>query len=546
MGNPFRLRALVVTAGVLAVATAAMLLALALRVSGDDDPILPALGSSYTEAVPGTWQRVNPFFSANNPVDQDLVALVFNGLVRTGEGGMMEPDLAEGLPTISTDGRTYTFTLREGLRWHDGEPVTAEDVVFTIERVRAVDFAGDTELALAWNDIDAVELVDERRVSITLPQRSSPFLARTATLPILPMHLLDGLSSDEMLQAAFNSSPVGTGPYRLVSLTGERAELRAHDAYHLGQPNIDRLTLRFYSNFSSAVRALETGAVDGLFAADPPADAAPVLEVDGVVMVQPTRFSNTVLYLNNAQAALFQDPRVRQAISLAIDRGAIATAAFGGYFEPSASPIAPGSWAYAGDYDSTEVAIEEAEALLEDAGWVRHPTTGIRTSSGQEFRITIRTDDDPERLAVAQAVTAQLDRIGIKTTVASTTFAVLRRDFLQTRSYQAALIDWDQGPDPDPYFGWHSSQLGAAGLNIANYTDISSDFLIERGRESTDIGIRTEMYRQFQEIWSGTAPSVILGYPTYLYAFAAGVEPDLFQNLAAPSKRFANIHRWRV
>jgi peptide/nickel transport system substrate-binding protein len=429
------------------------------------------------------------------------------------------------------------------LQWHDGEDLTSADVLFTIEQVRAQGFRGPPELAAAWADVTA-RSVDERTVELTLPEASAPFLARVATLPILPRHLLNELTPQQMYQSPFNSAPVGTGPYRLTSLTATEASLRANQSYHLGRPAIDQVRLRFFSDYAGALRAFADGQADGLFAADPQVQGEQLLSLPNVELMTSARFRYDIIYLNNSQAAFFQDPEVRRALSLALDRDAISNEVYGGFLHVSASPVAPFSWAYFADYDLADASREQAAALLDEAEWTRDPTTGIRTREGQEFRITIRTDDDPRRVALARAVATQLDAVGIKATVASTTFTVLRRDFLQTRRYEAAVVSWDQGPDPDPYFGWHSSQLGVAGLNVANYTNGSADLLIEEARQSSDGEWRLEMYRQFQEIWDSTAPSLVIGYDTYLYAFAEDVDAVVDQSLTSQSSRFSNIHLW--
>jgi peptide/nickel transport system substrate-binding protein len=543
MGDAIRVRPFVLVALVFLLAVLAAAGALLLRARGDDETVIPAALSTYVEAVPGTWQRVNPLFASENPVDQDLVALLFNGLVRIGDHGVVEPDLAEALPAVGPDGRTYTFRLREGLRWHDGEPVTSSDVLFTIDQITAPGFRGPTETAAAWSEI-VVDFVDDRTVEFTLPEPSAPFLARVAGTPILPRHLLEGLSPQQLEQAPFNSKPVGTGPYRVSSLSATEANLRANQSYHLGRPRIEQVRLRFFSDHTSALRAFQDGEVDGLFVAEPRAFGDAAIAVPDTNIVTSIRFRYDIIYLNNSQADLFRDGQVRRALSLALDRAEIVRDVYDGFATASASPVTPGSWAYFPEYDATALALNQAESLLDEAGWLRHSSTGIRTREGAEFRITIRTDDDPGRVALGRAIASQLDRVGIKATVASTTFTVLRRDFLQERLYEVAIVSWDQGADPDPYFGWHSSQLGAAGLNIANFTNGSADLLIEEARQSTDGEWRLEMYRQFQEIWETTAPSLVVAYPTYIYAFAAGVRPVIDETLQSPGARFSNIHLW--
>jgi peptide/nickel transport system substrate-binding protein len=209
------------------------------------------------------------------------------------------------------------------------------------------------------------------------------------------------------------------------------------------------------------------------------------------------------------------------------------------------SAIPPGSWAHAKEYDRTEQDLPTAKRLLEEAGWLPHPTSRILIREGQEFRFTIRTDNDPQRLAAANEIARELEALGIRANVASTTFSVLLRDFLQERKYDAAIAGWDQGPDPDPYSSWHSSQMGAAGLNIGNFADPVVDELISFGRTRTDLEVRKDAYRQFQEKWEELVPGVVLAYPRYTYIRRSSFDGELPAVLTTPSHRFADIHRWK-
>ena len=531
--------------GLLAVlAAGAAGLAVYLRVTGEDRPVIQQ-GTSYTEALVGTWQRVNPLFTSENPVDADLSAIIFSGLVRVGSNGQAEPDLAD-LPLITEGGRTYTFTLREGARWHDGEPVTSSDVLFTLEAITAVGFRGPSDVASLWSAIEVIA-PDDRTVVLRLPEANAPFLVRNATIGILPAHLLNGLSPQELYDAPFNSAPVGTGPYRITTLSTSEARLEANANYHLGSPQIEELRFRFFPEYGMALRAMENNEVEGIFFRDIPTagQSEQVAMMGDITAAVVSRSAFLPLYLNNDAAELFGDPQVRRAISLAIDRGAIAEAVYGENAIPSASPISPHSWAYDPGYDEQGVDLDEARQLLDDAGWVVSATTGTRVRLGSEFRFVIRVDDDPARVQVAQLIVEQLEPLGIRASVASTSFTVLRRDFLQERRYQAAIAGWVQGPDPDPYFGWHSSQMGSAGANIANHSDAVADRLIEEGRQSTDPATREDMYRQFQEVWSNTVPSIVIAYTNYTYARTSGVEIRLPEMLNAPSQRFSFVHEWR-
>lgn len=531
-------------ASVIVLAAGATGIALYLGLSGRDSIIL-SQGEVYSEAVTGTWQRVNPLFAGTNEVDADLSQLVFSGLIRLGPDGQLQPDLA-ALPQLSDEGRTYTFKLKKNLTWTDGQPLTASDVEFTIRRLGAADFRGDQSLAEGWLGVE-VSAPDAATVVIKLKQASAPFLARNATLGILPEHLLGGLSAAELLDAPFNAQPVGSGPFKVASLDSREAKLVANESYHLGAPGLSEIRLRFYPDYSSALRALQGGDVNGFMPRETllPAQISELRKAKGVKVDDLTRAVSNVLYLNNARAALFEDPTVRRAINLALDRETMANRVYGGAAAASSSPMTPGTWAYSKAHDSTQANLGEASKLLDEAGWKLHPTTGTLVKDGGEFRFTIRTDNDPARVRLATEVAQQLDTVGIRVTVATTTFTVLRRDFLQTRQYEAALVGWDQGADPDPYFGWHSSQMGTAGLNLANFEDTVSDELIAKGRTTNDLGVRKDAYEQFQDVWTEQAPSVILVYPKFVYVHTDSLKGTTEVVLFTAAQRFYDVQKWR-
>lgn len=534
-------RRTVILAAGLVVAVLAAAGAIALWFNDDDGAVLEP-GRGYTEAVTGTWQRVNPLFAAANPVDADLATLVFSSLVRIAPDGTVVPDLAE-LPAVTDGGETYTFTIRDGARWHDGQPVTARDVAFTIERVKSPDF-DDPALAEGWIGTE-VETPDERTVVVRLRQPSAPFLARSATVGILPEHILGSMSTSEMENAPFNARPVGSGPFVVESMDSREARLVANADYYFGPPALARITLRPYPTAAAAVQAYLDGEADGVLAAGDPSGTlrAQLEAVDGGTADIRQGARQALLYLNTS-SALFRDERVRRALSLAIDRAAIVDEVYGGLATASSSPVAPGTWAYDPTVDVTEPGIEQARELLKQAGWTEQPQTGILTREGGEFRFTIRVDDDPVRVALAQAVAAGIEPLGIRATVVSTSFAVLRRDFLQERRYDAAIADWDTGPDPDPYFGWHSSQLGSAGLNFANFEDTVIDDLIARARTTDSHDVRMDTYRQLQEIWQSLVPGVVIAYPGHVYAQRESIQGVSSGVLFTDAGRFFDIHRW--
>ncbi|MFN0096900.1 MAG: peptide ABC transporter substrate-binding protein [Dehalococcoidia bacterium] len=514
------------------------------RQDNDADDLPAGPRDSYIEGVVGTWQRVNPLFASTSGVDEDLVSLLFSGLLRLTPDGSVAPDLAE-LPEISDGGRTYTFTLRQGLTWHDGKPVSARDVAFTIERIVEPNFRGDPALVEAWTGVE-VEPVDERTVVLRLRQANAPFLARSATIGILPEHLLSGLTAVQLFDSPFNRAPVGSGPYRLESLDTREAQLVANERYHLGAPKLTTLRFRFFPDSPSALRALQAREIQGAFFREALTrdERAAAGEVAGLTVTDIPRAAHLVLYLNNQTLNLFADTNVRRAISLALNRDRLLDRTLAGTALLSSSPVSPASWAYSQEYDRPTPDVPEARRLLERAGWRPGPS-GVLTKEGTELRFTIRTDNDPARVEIATEIAAQLEPLGIRANVAATTFAVLQKDFLQERRYDAAVAGFDQGADPDPYFGWHSSQLGTAGLNIANFSDLVVDELIAKARTSNDSEVRKDLYRQYQEKWAELTPSIVLGYPSYVYARSSAIRGVPFGLIANPAQRFFDIQRWQ-
>lgn len=542
--TPTRSRRPIIFAAIFLLAVLAAVAAFVVQIRGGGSASTLGGETSYTEAVAGAYQRINPLFASTNEVDTDLSRLVFAGLLRLGPDDSVRSDMAE-LPQVSPDGKTYTFKLKKNLNWQDGVAVTSRDVAFTIAALTDPDFKGDPALAEGWLGVET-ETPDDSTFVVHLKQPSAPFLARSATIGILPQHLLGGLNAAAIFDASFNTAPIGSGPYRLASIDGREAKLTSYSDYHLGKPALDTIHIRFYADYSSALRGVATGEARGLMLRESLTEAqvTEMQKLKGTKTDALARNASVILYLNNDRAQFFQDERVRRAVSMALDRKAISDRVFFGVATPSSSPIAPGTWAYAKQYDTVQPQVAEAKKLLADAGWKPHPTTGILVNGGAEFRITLRTDNDPVRVAVANEVARQLDTIGIRATVVSTTFSVLRRDFLQSRDYDAAIAGWSQGPDPDPYFGWHSTQTGAAGLNLANFADAVADELIAKGRTSNDSEVRKDAYRQFQEVWTEKAPSVVLVYPQYLYAHPENLEGIAPGVLSAGADRFADVQKW--
>ena len=503
----------------------------------------PQAATTYREGVAGAYSRINPLYDSFNEVDSDLTALIFSGLTRLGPNGEVRPDLAESWD-ISSDGLTYTFHLRPNVTWHDGEPFTADDVLFTYSAIQDPKFHGDPALKELFRSI-TVAKVDDATVTLRLTQPFAPLLAHL-TVGILPTHLLGSLDADALYSGPFNQQPVGTGPFRLTDISSQRAVLDANTAYYAGAPNIRRFELRFYPDEPSLLTALKAGGVDNaLFRS--PLDASDLRDLesnsDWRVLHLPSTTS-TVLYFNNAITPL-QDKKVRQALAYATDRGHIIAAILNGQAVQADSVIPVGTWAYSAVLDRYAYDPTQAAKLLEEGGWTLQGN-GVRAKDGQEMRLSIITNEDAQRLAAARAIAASWTAVGVPTDVSTLAPTTLLRDILTPRLFQVALYGYDGGPDPDPYPAYHTSQAVSGGDNLAGFSNPDADMLLQTARQTSDVSARLALYRQFQEVFASEVPTLPLFQRTLTYVVSrhlTGVGPLVLFN---SSSRFTEVRDWRT
>ncbi len=496
----------------------------------------------YVEAVVGTPSRVNPLFAQLNDADRDLVSLVFSGLTRLGPDGQVLPDLAESWET-SPDGKKVTFHLRPNVTWHTGVAFTAADVVFTYALLADPNLPGDPDQSALWRQISC-SAPNDLTVLCLLPEPFAPFLAYAA-IGILPKHFLEGADAKSLVDNPFNQTPVGTGPFRLVQLDQSRAVLSPNKSYHLGAPLLDEIDLRFYPDTTSAAAAVVRGDAQGVLldstASQDNLDT--VASLSGLKEYTANRTAYTVLYLNNSEPPL-NDAAVRRAIAEAVDVDAIIEDILGGRAVRADSPIVDGTWAFNTELEPYPHDLDDARDLLEAAGWTLPENEKIRSRNGVELRITLMTDNDPLRGALAEAISDQLAEIGIALTAVQEESSELLRNFLIPRHYQAAIFGWDPGPDPDPYPAWHSSQTSESGRNLAVYESQEADQLLEEARRTSDLDERQRLYYTFQEIFRDDVPSVLLYYPISSYFVTDQVKGIQLGTLFSNSSRFQNVQQW--
>ncbi len=504
-------------------------------------PEAPRPGGTYVEGVVGQLGSLNPLFGEATAGPNDLDALLFEPLVRVLPTGTVQGRLASRWE-VSPDGRSYAFTLRPNARWSDGSPVTADDVVFTVRTVQDPQFPGAL-LNQSWKDIIATA-VDANHVRFALPGHNAGFLANLELLNIVPAHVLAGKTMAELASASPNLNPVGTGPFRMVANLGDRIQLE-RNPYAWRRPWLDSFMIRSFPSQAAALDALDRAQIDGLANLTPSGAAQQRANTQVTVLTTSTYQYAELLFNLKTDEPYFQDVRVRQAVAKAIDRTAIIRDVLGGQAVPDDSPIPRSiTWAYDSAAQQPPYDLTAAAKLLDDAGWTM--VNGIRSkgTTTLSFGLTVSSDVPPyER--VAETVARQLAQVGIVAEVRPVTTASLIHDYLNPRTFDMTLTAFDNGPDPDVYSFWHSSQAHPGGFNFAGMKkNVFIDGDLEDGRNTLDLTARAKAYATFQEDFAKEIPAIFLYSPRYVMAVNRRIHGVRLDSAIESEERYAYVSDW--
>ncbi len=558
-----RWQVLIISLGVVILAT--LLIYVALTFTSQPRP---GPGGTYIEGMVGQVHAINPLLCQLNDVDRDLCALVFNGLLYLDKNGVPQPDLAARPVEISPDGLVYTVTLRTNVRWQDGQPLTADDVLFTINLLKNPDFPGPQNQADLWRTVE-VSRVNPYNVSFTLQEPFAPF-PDYLTLGILPEHILRNVPVADFLSADFNLHPIGTGPFKVeeVGTLGGQVDhilLAANSQYFSDPPFLDRVEIKFYADDNAVFSAYRAGQVQGI-AKVAYADLPRLREYPKLNVFSAPLASYTLIFFNlsSPDVPFFQDKPVRQALSLALDRQKIIDQALGGNGIVVRGPILPDTWAFDPTLPIPQPDLNRARALLDSAGWKVNrggsssPSggviigsgdiqsslpIGIRAKDGRALAFTLLTSNDSAHLAMAQLVADQWLSIGVTVTVRSVPMLVT--NYLEPRSYEAVLIDLSLPGDPDPYPFWHETQV-SGGQNYSGHKDRDISEILEQARRTNDQNVRREFYQRFQKTFMDDVPAILLSQPIFTFGVDDHIRGVQIGPLEYPSDRFRTVGKWYI
>jgi len=507
--------------------------------------LVPGHGGVYTEAIVGSPKAINPLLASSNDADSDLCELIYSGLLRYDLDRTLQPDLAESY-SISDDGLTYRFVLRENVVWHDGQPFTANDVVFTIQSIQ--DTAVGSPLRGNFVGV-SVTAADDRTVELKLAQAYTPFI-HNLTIGILPAHLWEAISPENIALAEQNLKPIGTGPMKFASFTKNRqGDIKSYTvignpAYYGRQAHLEEIRFRFYPDTISAIDAQQSNAADGISFV-PKTMKAELERKDELVFQNLHLPQYTAVFFNQKNAVLKQLP-VKQALALAIDKTAIINDVLEGEADVINGPILPGFVGYNPELRRYDFDPAKAMQTLEDDGWKMDETAGVRVKNGSELRFTLTTVDQDEPVAVANLLKDYWEKIGVGVELSIIDSTRIQRTVIRPRDYEALLFGEIIGTDPDPYPFWHSTQGRDPGLNLSVYVNNDVDELLEGARKTTDEEQRRLKYLHFQNLLADDLPAIFLYNPTYTYGLPKNIKGFNLERISVPSDRLVGAEDWYI
>jgi peptide/nickel transport system substrate-binding protein len=509
----------------------------------------PEQGGVYTEALVGSLGRLNPLLDWNNTADRDVDRLLFSGLVRFDERGMPHADLADSWG-VSQDGTIYNFTIRPNAVWHDGTPVTSDDVIFTVEMMKSAGSLYPQDIKDLWGRVEVTRL-NEKNLKFTLPEPYVPFLDYL-TFGVVPKHLLEAIPPDQMTSAEFNINPVGTGPYKFDQLIVENGQIQglvlALSTNYYGTPSfIEQVVFRYYPTSAAAFEAYRQGEVSAVGQISLDVLTAALEEPNLSLYSSRLPQMGFVLFnLTDPELPFLQDVEVRRALMLGLNRPNIINTVLQGQAFVADSPILPGSWAYFDGMEKFEYDPDAAIALLKTEGYVIPSGGGdVRARDGIPLAFTMAHPDDAVHTQIAQAIQTQWAKIGVRVELQPQSYDQLVLTTLASRAFQAALVDLNlsRTPDPDPYPFWHQAEA-VGGQNYSGWDNRTASEYLEQARVTADYSLRAKLYRNFQVVFARELPALPLYIPVYSYGVDSQVQGVQIGPLYEPSDRLGTFTSW--
>lgn len=507
----------------------------------------PAPGGIFSAGLVGKFSNANPLY-ATGAADTAVSHLVFSGLLKYDTNNKLVGDLAKDWNLNSNQTR-YTVHLRQGLKWHDGKPFTADDVLFTYQMIQNPE--AQSALYSSWQGIK-VSKANAYTVNFDLrnPLSSFPY---SLTNGIVPEHAFKDIKPVQMRSAPFNTHPIGTGPFewKFVEVIGTKVDeiqqrilLAANSDYWAGRPKLDGFNLTTFTDDDHMISAFNKKQLNAMRELETVPDS---LKNDKTIHIYRTPMtSEVVAFFNNSNPILGNIP-VRQALVSGVDRSQIPSLT---EFPVKLAdePLLSTQLGYDPAARELPHNLKLANATLDKGGWARG-ADGIRAKSGQHLQLTLAAQDTPEYTKVAQFLQRQWGALGVRVNVNYYSTDDLQNTIIADHEYDILLYGISLGVDPDVFAYWDSSQASVSSqghLNLSEYKSKTVDQALEGARTRSDPNTRTVKYKIFLSQWSKDAPALALYQPNYIYISRGPIFNYKHTEINASSDQYSNVNEWMI
>jgi peptide/nickel transport system substrate-binding protein len=513
--------------------------------------VVPASGGTLTEAIVGKPEYLNPVLAKASEADKSIVQLVYSGLMKYSDNGELINDLASGWK--ANEERTeYTITLKDNLLFHDGTPLTVEDVLFTVNTLKNSRY--NSPLYPNWTGIEA-RTEGKNQIIFSLKKPFTPFL-HNLTFGILPKHIWQDVGPEDFQLSEFNKAPIGSGPYQFLRLEKkadgsiDQIVLKVNRNYYLGAPYIETILLKFLGSETEAIELLNQGkvmAINNLSHRYLDKITLPSSKINLEEIKLPRYYA---VFLNIYQSKILAQEDVREALDWATCREEILEKALHQKGDPTYSPIISLPILGKEGFTQRNCQPDKAKEILKNAKWKfkkiseDNPKEILFSPNGEPLQIKLATADYPELVRTAEVLKEQWEKIGVEVSVEILSVGDLSNSKIEPRNYEALLFGETLKMDPDPRPYWHSAEKNSPGQNLASYDNVEADELLDRGRAEVNKETRNELYLKFQKLINRDIPAIFLYSPRYLYPISSKVRGINFNMIEDPSRRYSNIEKW--
>lgn len=482
--------------------------------------------------------------------DSYIISLVYDSMVGVNPKLEFEPAMAEKWD-ISDDSKSVTFYLRDGLKWHDGKPVTTDDIEFSYKFIAHKDYTGphystinaikgiEEYHAGNTDQIEGIEIINEKTIKITTEEVYAPFFNDIASTVIIPKHIWNDIPVGEASEATeILRNPIGSGPFKMEEFVADQyVKLVAYDDYWDGRPYLDSFIIQVANEETSQAQMIN-GEIEFMDISSMDNDTLGFLEDGGAIVQQFSSDGYQYLGLNN-RLDLFKDKKVRQAFAYAIDRQSMVDNLMDGNGTVCNVPLAPGHWAFPDNVNEYKHNTEKAIDLLKEAGW--EYKDGKMYRDGNPVKITLKyPSGNKVRESSAPLIQQNLKDIGIEAELMLMDFGTLLQQVVTDQDFEMFLMAWSLTPDPDGIGIWHSDYTDSGEYNFAGFVNDENDQLLEEGVKYLDIEKRKSIYQDWGKVMNEEMPIV------YLYSMNIGraMSPKLKGTQIYTFSDYYKVNKW--